>query len=333
MTPLASVLVPTHNHASTLPLAVRSALSQTVHDVEVLIIGDGVTPEVRAAAQKLVADDARVRFFDHPKGESHGETYRDTAIHDAHGDAIFYLCDDDLFMPDHVADLLELLATHNFVQCKNGFFTPEGQVLPYAGDLADARLIAAAQLDDPEYNFVSITGTAHSRAFYLKLRRPWTATPAGIWPDLYQWRKMWQSPAFSGATSDRMTALQFPSSFADRETWTQEQRVAELRAWAEIASSPTGQERVDRLVAEGDRLTILNLFWHIWAQAAQLGQQGEVTSQQQEAIDELRRWKARRGQIAADRLSRFVYRLPFVRSAPKPTPTPTETPTPTPTDE
>ena len=43
---LASVLIPTHDHWATLPLAVNSALGQTVEDVEVIIIGDGVTEQV-----------------------------------------------------------------------------------------------------------------------------------------------------------------------------------------------------------------------------------------------------------------------------------------------
>ena len=63
------MIVPTHDHASTLGLAVRSALAQTLGDIEVHIIGDGVGDETRAVVEHLVHDDTRVRFHDLPKGE------------------------------------------------------------------------------------------------------------------------------------------------------------------------------------------------------------------------------------------------------------------------
>jgi glycosyltransferase involved in cell wall biosynthesis len=39
--PRISVLVPTHEHASTLSYAVRSVQTQSVDDLEILICGDG----------------------------------------------------------------------------------------------------------------------------------------------------------------------------------------------------------------------------------------------------------------------------------------------------
>ena len=46
--PRISVLVPTHEHASTLSYAVRSVQTQSVDDLEILICGDGVNDEIRA---------------------------------------------------------------------------------------------------------------------------------------------------------------------------------------------------------------------------------------------------------------------------------------------
>jgi hypothetical protein len=288
VTPSATILVPTHNHSSTLGLAVGSALAQSVRDIEVLIIGDGVTAEVRAVAELLARSDKRVRFFDHPKGENHGETYRDAAIREASSDALFYLCDDDVLMRHHVADLLELLKTHNFVQSKNGYFTVDGQIEPFPGDLAEADTIAQTLRDDRVFNVVSVTGTAHSREFYLG-GEPWTTTPPGEYPDHHQWRKMMRRPEFSGATSTRMTALQFPSSSEGRDSWTPERRVAEIAEWASLAATDEGQSRVDELVARGDRVTLIRYL-------------AELT--------ELRSFRLRRGQIMAHNLTTFLRSLP-----------------------
>jgi hypothetical protein len=247
----ASILVPSHDRPNTLGLAVGSALAQTIDDLEVIIIGDGVTDEVRAAAERLASQDARVVFLDLPKGEHHGEVHRDTAIRAARSDAIFYLCDDDLLLPEHVADLLHLLDSgHTFVQSLNGYLDREGGIHRFGGSLADPEAVAWLLRDDLRYNFVSITGTAHSKRFYLELDRPWSTTPAGEWPDLYQWRKMVGRPGFSGATSGRMTALQFPASQPERAGWDETDQFEELQRWAEFVRSPGAQQKLDLLVGQ-----------------------------------------------------------------------------------
>ncbi|TAL41066.1 MAG: glycosyltransferase family 2 protein [Salinibacterium sp.] len=266
MTVQASVLIPTHDRPETLRLAVASVLNQTVSDLEVIIIGIGATESLRAAALDLVHADTRVSFLDRPMGSDRGEIYRHEAILAAQSDAIFYLCDDDLLLPEHVADLLELLESHNFVQSLNGYITPDGTVEHYPTDLAQPASIAQHLRDDIRYNSVSLTGTAHSRLFYNQVADPWSPTPAGQWPDHYQWRKMMRHPAFSGATSKRMTALQFPLTTDERNTWTAEQRRAEIERWAAVVASPGGQETIDELVVrdtwgrmEKDRVLILEL--------------------------------------------------------------------------
>lgn len=248
MNPRASILIPTHDRADTLRFAVASALRQSVSDLEVIIIGDGVSRSVREQALALTSADPRVRFFDHDKGPRHGELYRHDAILESGSDAIFYLCDDDLLMRSHVADLLALLESHNFVQSLNGWITASGGVEFYPADLASPETIAWHLRDDLHYNGVSITGTAHSRSFYLQLDDPWTTTPDDFWPDHYQARKFFRHPQFAGATSSRMTALQFPTAEDGRAYWSDERRVEELRRWAGVAESDEGQAVINALV-------------------------------------------------------------------------------------
>ena len=251
---LASVLVPTHDRSHTLRLAVGSVLAQEEPRLEVIIIGDGVTPELRDEARALCSEDARVRFMDREKGPNHGEIYRHDAIVAARSDAIFYLCDDDLFLPGHVGDLLELLTTHNFVQSLNGHIDPKGRVHFYPADLSDPETIRWHLREDVWFNSVSLTGTAHSKSFYLEVDDPWTTTPAGRWPDHYQWCKMFRHPGLRAATSSRMTTIQLPTTADGRETWTPDERLAELTRWAEVAADPDGQQRIDALVARGSTL-------------------------------------------------------------------------------
>lgn len=242
----ASVLIPIHNKPDTLPLAVGSVLGQTEPDLEVILIGDGVTPEVRDAVEGLLRLDRRVRFLDRPKGASHGEQYRHEAILAARSDAIFYLCDDDLFLPRHVADLLGLLEGADLVQCANSQFAIDGTLTLHVGNLGDPRDVRRIVGRGHWSNFVSLTGTAHTRAFYLQVADHWRVRPGDDPPDYAQWRPMLAHPALRGATSPRITALQFPSH-SGRDLLDGAQRRRELADWAEVIAAPGGQAVVDDL--------------------------------------------------------------------------------------
>ena len=89
MNPRASIIVLTHDRPALLRHSVASALTQTVSDIEVLILGDGATEATRASATAL-AEDPLVRFLDYPKGPHRGEIHRDTAIREATSNAIFF---------------------------------------------------------------------------------------------------------------------------------------------------------------------------------------------------------------------------------------------------
>jgi glycosyltransferase involved in cell wall biosynthesis len=250
MSPRASILVPTHNRPETLSLAVRSALAQTVQDIEVIVIGDGVSEATRTEALALTRLDSRVRFLDYAKGPHHGEIYRHDAILQSRSNAIFYLCDDDLLLPEHVADLLLLLESHDLVQSLNGWVRGDGIIDFYPADLSLPDTIAWHLREEMQYSQISLTGTAHLRDFYLKLDDPWATTPKGRWPDHFQFSKFFRGEGFRGATSRRMTALQFPATQDGRSEWTGERLLAELTEWAGVAAGPGGQDRINAAVAE-----------------------------------------------------------------------------------
>jgi hypothetical protein len=74
----------------------------------VLVVGDGVATR-RELMAELVAADARVRFFDSPKASAWRDHRRRAT--GGRGQIVCYLCDDDLWLPDHVEHLRELLAS------------------------------------------------------------------------------------------------------------------------------------------------------------------------------------------------------------------------------
>ena len=64
--PLISVIIPTHNNADTIGVALRSILDQTITDIEVLLVDDSSTDDTLAVAQRETKGDTRVKFLTAP---------------------------------------------------------------------------------------------------------------------------------------------------------------------------------------------------------------------------------------------------------------------------
>ncbi len=106
-----SIVIPLYNSASTLPHAVRSALSQTLRDIEVLIVDDGSRDTSLAEARAIAATDSRVRVIALPanRGKSHA---MNRAIAQANGAWIAVLDADDWYEPDRLATLVAAGEAH-----------------------------------------------------------------------------------------------------------------------------------------------------------------------------------------------------------------------------
>ena len=136
----ATILVPTYRHPTFLPFALRSALAQEDAEIEVFVVGDGVEDDTRLALQPFLTD-SRVRFFDRPKGQRHGEQLRHEALQESSSTVVCYLCDDDLLLPGHVRRALELLQHADLVTDLPANVWPDGSVHYFAFDLARSEFV------------------------------------------------------------------------------------------------------------------------------------------------------------------------------------------------
>ncbi len=125
---------------------------------------------------ELVAADPRVRWFDNPKGPRHGELHRHAALQEARGEIVCYLCDDDLWLPDHVERMRALLDGHDFAYACPFWIDPQGEIRCYRVDL---RLPYFRELFAAGENRIPLSCGAHTLDLYRRLPAGWRTTPDG----------------------------------------------------------------------------------------------------------------------------------------------------------
>jgi hypothetical protein len=239
MSSTATVLIPTHNHGPLLEMATRSALAQTISNIEVFIVLDGADEPTREVAEAMRRADTRVRVFTYAKGERHGEAHRHMALQEARGQFICYLSDDDLWFPDHVEYLQTLLEQADFVHSVPLVGMEDGTLgAPYVGDLRDPRY-RQAMLDG--FNFVPLSAGGHTIEAYRSLPIGWSPAPADLHTDLHMWQKFLAAGTTS-MTGGRPTVLQLPS--VARPSMPLEERVEEMEHWSRRIGDPAERSRL-----------------------------------------------------------------------------------------
>jgi hypothetical protein len=241
-----TVLVPTFHHGPLLRFSVGSALAQTDPDLEVLILGDGVPDSARDVVRDLQDEDERVRFFEHPKGPGHGETYRNPVLREhARGDVVCYLSDDDLWTPDHVQTMRELLRDADFAHALPLWVTPGGAINDFRCDLG-IEYFRSLLLGG--YNRIPLSCGAHTARAFAQLSVGWQVPPPDSWGDLTFWQQFLADPAARLVSGFKPTVLHFPSP--DRSTWTIDERIEELQRWRDVLNRPGWRSDLDAAVLE-----------------------------------------------------------------------------------
>lgn len=103
-----SVLVAAYK-AEYLEAALRSAMGQTFHDIEIIVVDDSPGAEVARVVERCA--DERIRYFRNDTNSGPAVSYR-RAIKEASGTFVGILNDDDVWEPELVARLLHALQEH-----------------------------------------------------------------------------------------------------------------------------------------------------------------------------------------------------------------------------
>lgn len=147
-----SVVMPTYNRAGLIGAAVRSVLTQSHSDLELLVVDDGSTDDTIERLARI--DDPRLRVFeaDH-RGVS---AARNVALNHATGSVVFYLDSDNTWTHDHVKLMLTGLHVSgaDCAYAASCLVTETGELLGYRGEPFDWRACLSA-------NYVDMNVFAH----------------------------------------------------------------------------------------------------------------------------------------------------------------------------
>jgi len=103
-----SVVVPCFNGEQFLYEALDSVFSQTIQASTKVIVGDDGSTDDSIAIARSFGSSVHIVF--HPDGGNHGlAATRNLILHEAQGDFIAFLDADDIWLPDHLKNLVEAL--------------------------------------------------------------------------------------------------------------------------------------------------------------------------------------------------------------------------------
>lgn len=249
--PFATVILPTLNRHATLPFAITSVLRQTERSIQILIVLDGANAACRKIAEEAAKADQRIRVLDLPKAPASGERNVDLAVSEAAAERIFYIDDDDLFLPLHIAKLGVLLDTADVADSRLCSADRSGRL--NLGVARGSNPAIRRLLGDFHLKMLYDTHFAHRKDAYGRFSTWVPPSGEGTRPVWEFFARFANNPACRWASLDEVTAISLHG--AARRDMTPEERAREIASWEKCVGNPA---------AIGDALadasTTFNLF-------------------------------------------------------------------------
>lgn len=101
--PFFSIIIPTYNRAGFLQETLQSVIDQKFTNWECIIIDDGSTDETATVVKGFAEKDNRIKYVYQENAER--SAARNNGMKRAKGQYICFLDSDDLYLPDHLADM------------------------------------------------------------------------------------------------------------------------------------------------------------------------------------------------------------------------------------
>jgi len=128
--PLVTIAMSAYNASETIDLALRSILTQTYQDWELIVVDDGSTD--RTAERVLHVRDSRIRFLQEPSGNRGLASRLNQCVHLARGQYIARMDADDVAYPRRLERQVQFLEAHRDIDLLGTgamIFKGEGEII------------------------------------------------------------------------------------------------------------------------------------------------------------------------------------------------------------
>ncbi|CAN7178113.1 glycosyltransferase [Rhizobium rhizogenes] len=231
--PTFTILLPVHRPPHFLPHALRSVQLQRRNDFELFVVCDGAPQATVDFVESAAKTDSRIKLFNFPKGERHGEAHRHTALANAQGRFCCQIADDDLWLPHHLEEIELLLTKFEFGNLLHTYQVDENNIVTNLYDIADP--LVQNRMCNMVWNVFGPTVVGYRLETYRKLPVGWSPAPEGLWTDLAMWRKFLTLPGIKAGSRISATSLHFPAGL--RKDWSTERRQTEIAHVAGLLES------------------------------------------------------------------------------------------------
>ncbi|KHD10227.1 glycosyl transferase [Candidatus Thiomargarita nelsonii] len=130
MKPLVSAVIPTYNRPQLVTRAVKSALRQTLKEIEVIVVIDGPDKTTREVLASI--NDSRLKVIELPI-KVRGAAARNAGVAESQGEWVALLDDDDEWLPEKLARQLKVAQQSQFlypiIACLHIRRTPQGDYI------------------------------------------------------------------------------------------------------------------------------------------------------------------------------------------------------------
>jgi glycosyltransferase involved in cell wall biosynthesis len=109
--PKISIIIPTYNSSLFLKRTVKSVLSQTFTDWELLMVDDCSTDNTAELIEEFTKQDSRIKLYKTPQNSGGPATAKNIGINNAQGEYVAFLDHDDEWLPEKLKKQLELFET------------------------------------------------------------------------------------------------------------------------------------------------------------------------------------------------------------------------------
>jgi len=232
--PRVSVVIATYNWSTALRLAVRSALAQSLADLEVLVIGDGCTDDSEKVVESF--GDPRLRWHPLERNSGSQAAPNNAGLARVRAPLVAYLGHDDLWHPDHLASLVATLEE----RCAD---LAHALTLSYGPPANPVRSLSGFELPpgDPRQPDLRTSSVLHRKELVARVG-PWPRPEECARPidDEFFGRLFRSGVRFAG--SGRLSTFKFPSSLR-RNVYRLRAVAEQEELWRRMASEPDFVER------------------------------------------------------------------------------------------